>query len=135
MRAIGADVSRAQGSADAWTLIKPSTTGVPGQEVRVMRFDPQGNLWIAARWLFWGECGLAKLSESDLVLPPHRGGGFDTGARGGRLLSGGFSGMGKGSGISHQGSGEERPSGVFFKLIPQTPRPRPPTPDPPPPNP
>jgi hypothetical protein len=26
--------------------MKPSTTGVPGEEVRVMTFDAEGNLWI-----------------------------------------------------------------------------------------
>ena len=35
-----------------FNLVKPSTTGVPGEEVRVMKFDPAGNLWIAGRFYF-----------------------------------------------------------------------------------
>ena len=35
-----------------FNIIKPSTTGVPGEEVRVMKFDPTGNLWIAGRFYF-----------------------------------------------------------------------------------
>ena len=42
--------------------VKPSTTGVPGEEVRVMKLDPAGNLWIAGRFYFWEEVGLAMLS-------------------------------------------------------------------------
>lgn len=41
-----------------FNIVKPSTTGVPGEEVRVMKFDPAGNLWIAGRFYFWGEAGL-----------------------------------------------------------------------------
>jgi ligand-binding sensor domain-containing protein len=64
----------------AWHTLKPSTTGVPGEEVRVMTFDAEGNLWIAARWPFWSECGLAMLSADQLAYEPLSGGGFDTGA-------------------------------------------------------
>jgi hypothetical protein len=32
-----------------FNIVKPSTTGVPGEEVRVMKFDLNGNLWIAGR--------------------------------------------------------------------------------------
>lgn len=67
------------GSAGAQTLpqfniVKPSTTGVPGEEVRVMKFDLNGNLWIAGRFYFWGEAGLAKLSadQTDIVWISHR---------------------------------------------------------------
>ena len=38
-----------------FNIVKPSTTGVPGEEVRVMKFDPAGNLWIAGRSPFWSE--------------------------------------------------------------------------------
>jgi hypothetical protein len=41
-----------------FNIVKPSTTGVPGEEVRVMKFDPASNLWIAGRFYFWGETGL-----------------------------------------------------------------------------
>jgi hypothetical protein len=33
-----------------FNIVKPSTTGVPGEEVRVMKFDSAGNLWIAGRF-------------------------------------------------------------------------------------
>ena len=63
-----------------FNIVKPSTTGVPGEEVRVMKFDPAGNLWIAGRFYFWGEAGLAMLSADQLDYQPLPGGGFDTGA-------------------------------------------------------
>ena len=56
-----------QGSSPVWNIVKPSTTGVPGEEVRVMTFDPAGNLWIAARYYFWQEWGLAMLSADQLA--------------------------------------------------------------------
>ena len=59
-------------------IIKPSTTGVPGDEIRVMRFDPSGNLWIAAREIFWQEWGVAMLPADQLAYQPLPGGGFDT---------------------------------------------------------
>ena len=37
-----------QGSSPVWNIVKPSTTGVPGEEVRVMTFDPAG-LFVVAR--------------------------------------------------------------------------------------
>src|SRR4029077_16477206 len=63
-----------------FNIVKPSTTGVPGEEVRVMKFDPAGNLWIAGRSPFWGESGVAMLSADQLDYNPLPGGGFDTGA-------------------------------------------------------
>jgi ligand-binding sensor domain-containing protein len=63
-----------------FNIVKPSTTGVPGEEVRVMKFDPAGNLWIAGRFYFSGEGGLAMLSADQLNHQPLPGGGFDTGA-------------------------------------------------------
>jgi hypothetical protein len=32
-----------------FNLVKPSTIGVPGEEVRIMKFDTASNLWIAGR--------------------------------------------------------------------------------------
>ena len=63
-----------------FNIVKPSTTGVPGEEVRVMKVDAAGNLWIAGRFYFWGEVGLAMLSADQLGYQPLPGGGFDTGA-------------------------------------------------------
>src|SRR4026208_2427521 len=63
-----------------WNIVKPSTTGVPGEELSLMRLDPHGNLWIGGRWYFWGESALAMLSADQLQYDPLPGGGFDTGA-------------------------------------------------------
>jgi ligand-binding sensor domain-containing protein len=63
-----------------FNIVKPSSTGLPGEECRVMTFDPTGNLWVAARWPFWGESGLAMLPAEELEHTPLPGGGFDTGA-------------------------------------------------------
>ena len=43
-----------------WKKIKPSNTGIPGSLVRLLEFDHSGNLWVAARWPFWGEGGISK---------------------------------------------------------------------------
>ena len=78
LTAFGAAAAAAAGGK-AWTQVRPSTTGIPGEEVRLMAFDPQGNLWVGARWPFWGEAGLAMLSADQLPYTPLPGGGFDTG--------------------------------------------------------
>lgn len=64
----------------AMNIVKPSTTGLPGDELRVMKFDSQGNLWVAGRWTFWGESGVAMLPAAQVPHEPLPGGGFDTGA-------------------------------------------------------
>src|SRR5687768_2939740 len=66
--------------APQFNIVKPSTTGIPGEEMRVMTFDPQGNLWVAGRWPFWGESGIARLPASQVPYQGLPGGGFDTGA-------------------------------------------------------
>ncbi len=65
--------------ADDMLLVKPSTTGVPGTEMRVMSFDAEGNLWVVGRWPFWGEAALAMLSADQLPYAPLPAGGFGTG--------------------------------------------------------
>jgi len=72
--------SNAWAAGPKFNLMKPSTTGVPGEEVRVMKFDPSGNLWIAGRFYFWGEGGLAMLPAKQTKFKSLPGGGFDTGA-------------------------------------------------------
>jgi hypothetical protein len=62
-----------------FNVVKPSTTGVPGEAVRVMKSDPAGNLWIAGRFYFWEEVGLAMLSADQHDHQPLPG-GFATGA-------------------------------------------------------
>src|SRR5262249_21828792 len=64
----------------AFEIVKPSTTGIPGEELRVMKFDPQGNLWVAGRAPFWAESGVAMLPAAQVPYEPLPGGGFDTGA-------------------------------------------------------
>src|SRR4030095_9390395 len=73
--------SNAAVAAPRFNLVKPSTTGVPGEEVRVMKIDPAGNLWIARRFYFSGDARLALLPAKQLKFRPLPGGGFDTGAR------------------------------------------------------
>jgi ligand-binding sensor domain-containing protein len=45
-------------SAQQWEVVNPSTTGIPGEEVRVARFAPSGDLWVGARWPFWTQGGI-----------------------------------------------------------------------------
>src|SRR5688572_5190856 len=66
--------------APHWNIVKPSTTGIPGEELRVMTFDPQGNLWVAGRAPFWAESGIARLPAAQVPHQGLPGGGFDTGA-------------------------------------------------------
>jgi hypothetical protein len=73
-------VVAAQSAAPDWNIVKPSTTGIPGEELRVMKFDPQGNLWVAGRAPFWGESGVARLPAAQVPYQALPGGGFDTGA-------------------------------------------------------
>jgi hypothetical protein len=44
-----------------WKLVRPSNTGIPGEEVRNLAWAPDGKLWVAARWPFWGEAGIGVL--------------------------------------------------------------------------
>ncbi len=41
-------------------LVRPSNTGIPGEEVRKLAWTPDGDLWVAARWPFWGEAGIGE---------------------------------------------------------------------------
>jgi len=41
-----------------WRIIDPANTGIPGEEVRFLRFDPHGMLQVGARWPFWGDGGI-----------------------------------------------------------------------------
>jgi ligand-binding sensor domain-containing protein len=69
-----------QAAQPKFNIVKPSTTGVPGEEVRVMKFDPAGNLWIAGRFYFWAESAVAMLPAKQLKFKSLPGGGFETGA-------------------------------------------------------
>ncbi len=41
-----------------WDLVRPSNTGIPGEEVRTVKYGPDGRIWVGARWPFWGEGGI-----------------------------------------------------------------------------
>ena len=71
-----APIARAQ--APQFNIVKPSTTGVPCEELQVMSFDPQGNLWVAGRVVFFSEAGIARLPADQIGHVPLPGGGFDT---------------------------------------------------------
>jgi ligand-binding sensor domain-containing protein len=40
-----------------WSLLRPSNSGIPGEEIRCLGFHPDGKLWVGARWIFWQEGG------------------------------------------------------------------------------
>jgi ligand-binding sensor domain-containing protein len=71
--------AHAQALADMH-VVKPVSTGIPGEELRVMKFDPQGNLWVAGRAPFWFDSGAARLPAAQVPHEALPGGGFDTGA-------------------------------------------------------
>src|ERR1041385_3715982 len=77
---VGLGAFTAVGQSPTFNIVKPSTTGVPCDEVRLMGFDPAGNLWIAGRLIYWQEAAVAMLSADQLDHHPLPGGGFDTGA-------------------------------------------------------
>jgi ligand-binding sensor domain-containing protein len=43
---------------EAWLVLNPSNTGMPGELVSRAEFAPDGRLWVAARWLLWEEGGI-----------------------------------------------------------------------------
>lgn len=50
----------------SWELIRPSNTGIPGEEIRSVAIAPDGRVWVAARWPFWREGGVGILDpEAD----------------------------------------------------------------------
>lgn len=54
----GSAASGSVPSAVGFITLKPTNTGVPGEEVRLTRFAPDGRLWVAARWPFFLEGGI-----------------------------------------------------------------------------
>jgi ligand-binding sensor domain-containing protein len=70
---------RLEGQTPTWNIVKPHLNGIPGDEIRVLAFDPSGNLWVAARMIDWWKVGLAMLPASEMPYAPLPGGGFDTG--------------------------------------------------------
>ncbi|MDM7916461.1 MAG: FlgD immunoglobulin-like domain containing protein [Candidatus Eisenbacteria bacterium] len=41
-----------------WSVLRPSNSGIPGEEIRCLRFAPDGGFWVGARWPFWQEGGI-----------------------------------------------------------------------------
>ena len=56
--AFSVDAAANAAQQEGWTVLSPSNSGIPGEEIRVVRHGPQGRLWVAARHPFWGEGGL-----------------------------------------------------------------------------
>ncbi len=50
-----------------WSLAKPSNTGIPGEEIRFVRFDSNGTPWVGARWPFWSEGGVSVLDRASQI--------------------------------------------------------------------
>ncbi|GEM_PF-2165736 len=42
-----------------WRLIRPSNTGIPGQQLQFAEVDQNDHLWVAGRFPFWSEGGIA----------------------------------------------------------------------------
>jgi len=60
-------VAVAAGGEPKWRVVKPSNTGIPGEEVRVVRFAPDQKLWVGARWPFWKEGGVGILDRQTQI--------------------------------------------------------------------
>lgn len=50
-----------------WSLLRPSNSGIGGEEIRGLRFAPDGKLWVASRWPFWQEGGFGILDPATQV--------------------------------------------------------------------
>ncbi len=58
--ALAAPVCTAQVNISSveWEVFNPATSGIPGEEVRVMKFAPDGRMWVGARHPFWSDGGI-----------------------------------------------------------------------------
>lgn len=54
------DAARAQDAT--WRLLRPSNSGIPGEEIRTVDVAPDGRVWVGARWPFWAEGGIGVLA-------------------------------------------------------------------------
>lgn len=50
----------AAAQAPPMTVMDPANSGIPGEEVRIVRWGPEGDPWVAARWPFWQDGGIAR---------------------------------------------------------------------------
>ncbi|MCC6909717.1 MAG: hypothetical protein IT430_17410 [Phycisphaerales bacterium] len=46
-----------------WRVLRPSNSGIPGEEMQCIRLAPDHALWVGARWPFWGEGGVGVLDQ------------------------------------------------------------------------
>jgi ligand-binding sensor domain-containing protein len=60
-------VASSNAQAPQWSLLRPSNSGIGGEEIRGLRFAPDGKLWVASRWVFWGEGGFGVLDPATQV--------------------------------------------------------------------
>jgi hypothetical protein len=51
-------VASSVAQSPAWKQVRPSNTGVPGIQLNFGCVAPDGTVWVAGRWPFWGEGGL-----------------------------------------------------------------------------
>ncbi len=45
------------GNTPEWRQVRPGNTGVPGIQLHYATLAPDGKVWVAGRWPFWGEGG------------------------------------------------------------------------------
>jgi ligand-binding sensor domain-containing protein len=57
----------APAAAHEWKLLRPSNTGIPGEEIRFLDYDAGGKLWVGARWIFFEEGGLGIYDRTSQV--------------------------------------------------------------------
>ncbi len=54
---ISLSVAPSMAQPPEWSLLRPSNSGIPGEEIRCLQFNPDGKFWVGARWPFWQEGG------------------------------------------------------------------------------
>lgn len=50
-------------AAQEMTVMDPGRSGIPGEEVRHVAHAPDGDVWVGARWPFWGSGGVGILDR------------------------------------------------------------------------
>lgn len=50
--------STALAQTPGWKLVRPSNTGIPGNQLHFGGMGPGGTVWVAGRWPFWSEGGV-----------------------------------------------------------------------------
>ena len=56
--ALAALAAAAPAQTESWRLVRPSNTGIPGIQLHYSTIAPDGRIWVAGRWPFWGEGGV-----------------------------------------------------------------------------